>query len=70
MAKQLYKDPMPSGIKTYKTREGAVSRAEQVLGATDHRYLIVATADGRFMPVAIGMDCVKDGVYFHMAVLA
>lgn len=70
MAKQLFQDKMPSGVKTYKSRDGAVTRAQQVLGATDHRYLIVATADGRFMPVAIGEKAVQDGVQFHMAVVA
>lgn len=70
MARQLYKDPLPSSVKTYKTREGAVSRAEQLLGSTDHRYLICALPNGRFLPVAIGMDCMQDGVHFHMAVSA
>lgn len=70
MAKQLYKDPLPSSIKTYKTRDGAVSRAEQVLGTTDHRYLIAALPNGRYLPVAIGMDCMQDGVHFLMPVSA
>lgn len=68
MARLLYKDKMPSKVKTYKTYEGARSEGGRVIGDLPIPYLIVATVDGRFMPVAIGNKAVEEGLHFHMAV--
>lgn len=57
-------------IKSYKTRATAIKKAEEFIGDRNIRFVIVATEDGRFMPVAIGTVAAQEGLHFHMAVAA
>jgi hypothetical protein len=71
MAKQLWDgnaETLGNPPKSYATYANAVRAAEKVIGHTNHRYLIAVTPEGRFFPVAIGMDAIQNGVHFHMCV--
>ena len=63
--------------KTYATRENSVKAVQKLcgenhahFGSADVRYIITATADGRFLPVFIGESAINKGMHFHFCVAA
>ena len=71
MAKQLWATTEETKyIKTYKTRETAIKKAKEIIGDRHIPFVIAATEDGRFMPVAIGQIAAQEGLHFHMAIAA
>lgn len=59
--------------KTYATHANAVKAVEKKYpeAANDGlRYFTMRTAEGRFFPVFVGMECVQRGVHFHFNVVA
>lgn len=71
MAKHLWANAEQTKYcKTYKTRDMAIKKAEEFIGDAHVPYVIVATEDGRFMPVAIGHKACETGIHFRMCVAA
>lgn len=66
MAKQIKLEV----TKTYASAENAAKAFEAKFGNTDVRYIVLQHTDGRFYPVAIGMNALQFGVHFHFHVVA
>lgn len=57
--------------KTYATYENAERAAHKAIGCNERiRFIIAATAHGRFFPVAIGTEGCDEGIHFRMAIAA
>lgn len=63
--------------KTFATRANAIKAVEQKLGSNhehfgsaDVRWVVVATQDGRFLPVFLGEESIRAGLHFHFCCAA
>lgn len=57
-----------SAQRTYKTYTNAVKALNKIPRTEGHRFIIAATPEGRFFPVALGEKAMQDGLHFHMHV--
>jgi hypothetical protein len=56
--------------KSYATYQNAVKAAEKVINPDwPIRYIVAATRDGRYFPVALGMKAMEYGLHFKMCVV-
>jgi hypothetical protein len=56
-------------FNTYCSEANAEKAAVAVFGATDLRYFINRTVDGRFHPVFVGQSAVQAGAHFKFVVV-
>ena len=55
--------------KTYATRENAIKAFEKKCGNRNVRYFIMQHTDGRYFPVAIGEQAIREMVHFHFNII-
>jgi len=57
--------------RTYASKENAVKAVEKKYGdwPVELRYIVYRNEEGRYFPVFIGYEAIREGVHFHFNVL-